>query len=107
MDIEQIILTHHHVDHIGMVNKIIEKKQIPVFAHPLALERLALTPAYQKTKIQFYQELYERYGCAEVMASRIEKMQQTLHNDGEPRIQSVIEPIQANDYVGELKALET
>lgn len=106
-DIDQIILTHHHVDHIGMVNKIIEKKQIPVFAHPLAIERLALTPAYQKTKIQFFQELYERYGCAEVMASRIEKMQQTLHNNSGLRIQTVIEPIQANDYIGDLKVLET
>ncbi|MCH7324061.1 MBL fold metallo-hydrolase [Solibacillus sp. MA9] len=107
MDIDQIILTHHHIDHIGMVNKITEKKQIPVFAHPLALERLALTTTYQQTKIQFFEELYERYGCTHVMASRIEKMKQTLNEAGGLRIQSVIEPIQANDYVGELKVLDT
>lgn len=107
MDIDQIVLTHHHIDHIGMVNKIIEKKQIPVFAHPLALERLALTTIYQQTKIQFFEELYERYGCTNIMASRIEKMKQTLNNDSGLRIQAVIGPIQANDYVGDLKVLET
>lgn len=81
MDIDQIILTHHHIDHIGMVNKIIEKKPIPVIAHFTAIERLTLTEQYQHSKIQFFEELYAYYGCEDLLKTRIEKMYKTLHNE--------------------------
>ena len=106
-DIDQIILTHHHIDHIGMVNKIIEKKQIPVFAHSTAIERLALTEQYQRTKIEFFEGLYAYYGCEDLLKTRIEKMYKTLQNDEGLRIQTLIQPIQAQDHIGDLFVLET
>lgn len=106
-DIDQIILTHHHTDHIGMVNKIIETKKMPVFAHPSAIERLALTEQYQHTKIQFFEELYTYYGCEDLMKTRIEKMYKTLYNDEGLRIQTFVQPIQAQDFIGDLLVLET
>lgn len=33
-DIEQIVLTHHHVDHMGMLNRILEVNPVPVYGHP-------------------------------------------------------------------------
>src|SRR5699024_9892597 len=39
-NLDAIILTHHHADHIGLVNRIREKSNIPLFAHPKALSRL-------------------------------------------------------------------
>lgn len=106
-DIDQIILTHHHTDHIGMVNKIIEKKKIPVFAHSYAIERLALTEQYQHTKIKFFERLYAYYDCEDLMKSRIEKMYETLNNGEGLRIQTTVQPIRAQDVIGDLKVLET
>lgn len=34
MDIEQVVLTHHHTDHVGMLDWLLEKNPIPVYAHP-------------------------------------------------------------------------
>lgn len=106
-DIDQIILTHHHIDHIGMVNYILEKKQIPIFAHPNAIERLALTEQYQQSKIKFFETLYELYGCGELLKPRIEKMEKTLQNDEGLRIQAIVQPIQARDIVDDLIVIET
>ncbi|MFB4162934.1 MBL fold metallo-hydrolase [Alteribacillus sp. JSM 102045] len=33
LDIDQILLTHHHIDHIGLINRIISEHPIPVYAH--------------------------------------------------------------------------
>ncbi|MBD3107293.1 MBL fold metallo-hydrolase [Bacillus sp. AGMB 02131] len=33
-DIEQVLLTHHHVDHVGLLNRILEVNPIPVLGHP-------------------------------------------------------------------------
>ncbi|OLO26619.1 hypothetical protein BTR23_22620 [Alkalihalophilus pseudofirmus] len=33
-DIDQILLTHHHVDHVGLLDRILEVHPIPVLGHP-------------------------------------------------------------------------
>lgn len=38
--IEGVIVTHHHHDHVGSVAAVAERHSLPVFAHPLTLERL-------------------------------------------------------------------
>ncbi len=38
--IEAIVLTHHHADHIGGVGRLIEKLQVPVWAHEKTAERI-------------------------------------------------------------------
>lgn len=37
---EAILLTHHHVDHIGAVNAVSQKYHLPVRAHPLTYDRI-------------------------------------------------------------------
>jgi glyoxylase-like metal-dependent hydrolase (beta-lactamase superfamily II)/8-oxo-dGTP pyrophosphatase MutT (NUDIX family) len=39
-EVQAILLTHHHPDHIGAVNRLREEWQVPVWAHPDAAERL-------------------------------------------------------------------
>ncbi len=38
--IEGIVLTHHHGDHVGGVGRLIEKLQLPVWAHEKTAERI-------------------------------------------------------------------
>src|SRR5690625_3761466 len=39
-DIEAIVLTHSHNDHTGLIHRIREKKDIPIYAHEQATKRL-------------------------------------------------------------------
>lgn len=38
---EAILLTHYHIDHVGAVNAVSQKYNLPVRAHPLTYERIA------------------------------------------------------------------
>jgi len=40
-EVEGILLTHHHVDHVGGVNELSRALDLPVRGHPLTLSRLA------------------------------------------------------------------
>lgn len=31
-DIDQIVLTHHHTDHTGLLNRVLDRHPIPVYA---------------------------------------------------------------------------
>jgi len=39
--LDNILLTHHHPDHVGGVNALSQRYDLPVRGHPLTLERLA------------------------------------------------------------------
>lgn len=39
-----VLPTHHHSDHVGSVQEVAERYGVPVYAHPLTLERLPHVP---------------------------------------------------------------
>ena len=65
-DITDIWLTHHHGDHVGLVNKITARYPIPVYAHPKAVPRLKRDPDFLSMRIEFYKQLYLEMGCGEL-----------------------------------------
>ncbi|WP_431029340.1 MBL fold metallo-hydrolase [Lysinibacillus sp. LZ02] len=98
-DIDQILLTHHHGDHIGMVNHIVKQKQVPIYAHHVAIERLHLTEAYQLRKRQFFQQLYEEYSSLELAGPRLKKMEQTYRDTEALKIDAPITAFSDGDTV--------
>ncbi|AOH54402.1 MBL fold metallo-hydrolase [Peribacillus muralis] len=62
-DISAILLTHHHTDHIGLVNRIVSANPIPVYAHPRAIPILQRDSEYIKMREEFFRNLYRRMGC--------------------------------------------
>lgn len=38
---EAILLTHHHIDHVGAVNAVSQRYNLPVRAHPLTYDRIS------------------------------------------------------------------
>ena len=105
-DIHQIFLTHHHDDHIGVVNTVLSKKQIPIFAHQKAIPRLRFDEVYLKNKIDFFKKLYEEYGCLHLSEKRFERMNQTLLNRNELKIKGDMYPLQEGDQIEDCKIIE-
>ncbi|MEG0386069.1 MAG: MBL fold metallo-hydrolase [Solibacillus sp.] len=104
-DIDQILLTHHHEDHIGLVNYIVQQNEIPVYAHTLALPRLYFTEEYQVQKKMFFSQLYRQYGCEEVAQQRLLKMQQTMENSEHIKIKTAITALHHHDILDDLQVI--
>lgn len=64
-DITGILLTHNHIDHIGLVNRIVSTHSIPVYSHPYAKHILKRDTQYMKMRIEFFRKLYQEMGCGE------------------------------------------
>ncbi|MBT2729190.1 MBL fold metallo-hydrolase [Bacillus sp. ISL-75] len=64
-DLTEIILTHHHIDHIGLVNRITSEHPIKVYSHPDSILRLKRDPIFLDMRVEFYAQLYHEMGCGE------------------------------------------
>ncbi|PLR81224.1 MBL fold metallo-hydrolase [Bacillus sp. V33-4] len=64
-DISQIILTHHHIDHVGLVNRIVSKTQVPVYAHRASKPRLKRDSDFLNMRADFFSQLYKEMGCGD------------------------------------------
>src|SRR5699024_8371560 len=73
-DVERIILTHHHIDHIGLVKRILKLINIPVYAHEKSLRRLKRDPSFLASRVEFYEQLYNEMGCVETSTPYIERI---------------------------------
>lgn len=105
-DIDQIVLTHHHNDHTGMINRIVANRPIPVYAHYLAVERLHLTEEYQLQKRNFFLKLYKEYDGSELAKPRLKKMAETLEKMDKLKINAEITPLYEGDTIADLQVKE-
>src|SRR5699024_11704015 len=58
-DIDQILLTHHHIDHVGLVDQIVQQTKAPVYAHEKTIPRLKRYEIFLKERSNFFEKLYE------------------------------------------------
>lgn len=70
-DITHMIITHHHIDHVGLINRIVENHQIPVYSHRLSAPRLRREPNYVQKRIEFFADLYAKMGCGEAGVKQV------------------------------------
>lgn len=70
-DIEQIILTHHHNDHIGLLEWIIERHPIPIMAHEQAQPYLYKIEDYMVWSEVFFRSLYIEFGVPVDLVARL------------------------------------
>jgi len=69
-DIDQVVLTHHHVDHVGLLARIVEESGAKVHAHPLTDRLIGREERLMNNRVDAYREIYARMG---VPAALVEK----------------------------------
>ncbi|WP_285769392.1 MBL fold metallo-hydrolase [Peribacillus sp. SI8-4] len=98
-DITDIWLTHHHGDHVGLVNRITEIHPVPIYAHPKAVPRLKRDPGFLSKRIEFYQQLYLEMGCGELGDKQVAYLFNAVdHNKDQKLNGDIIEITEKNLY---------
>lgn len=99
-DITGILLTHNHIDHIGLVNRIVSSHSIPVYAHPCAKLVLKRDPHYMKMRIEFFRKLYREMGCAEFGDKQVADLRNPIIINENKKIDCEIQEITHNHLFG-------
>lgn len=92
-DITEILLTHHHVDHVGLVNRIVALHEIPVYAHPNAIPRLKRDHDFLQMRVEFFKQLYNEMGCGEMGERQVSYLSNSIIKNKDKKIHSEIEEI--------------
>lgn len=92
-DIDQILLTHHHIDHVGLVDQIVQQTKVPVYAHEKAIPRLKRDEIFLTQRAEFYGNLYEEMGCGKESEPFVQRMEQRAKEMGHEAITATITPL--------------
>lgn len=108
-DIDKILLTHHHPDHIGMVNRVLKIKDVPVYAHSSAIPRLNLDEESQLKRLAFFEKLYAEMECGKNGENYIEEMKRLKNSTVSKKfkVNAKIIPVADQDKIGTLTVIET
>ena len=69
-DIEQIVITHHHNDHTGMVDWILEENpKVSIYAHK-DTEMILKDESYLDWSSEFFERLFLEFGLTKEMATK-------------------------------------
>lgn len=72
-DIRQLVLTHHHADHVGLTNTIVERSGAVVLAHPYNIPYLANYEAERLRHLPFYDQIWTEGGVPQAIIAEMEK----------------------------------
>ncbi len=83
-DLRQIVLTHHHVDHIGLLEKLRQASGAKVYAHPQATPYVTQDKEFLDFHDQFFTDLYRACGLPEEKLLIIQKYHRKILTFAEP-----------------------
>ncbi|MFF5400580.1 MBL fold metallo-hydrolase [Peribacillus butanolivorans] len=106
-DISQIILTHTHEDHIGLINRILTKRKVPIYAHSKSIPYLKRDKDFLSFRIEFFKQLYKEMGCGDLGISRVEKLIKAVQERENYSIQTDIISLSESDIISGLQVIET
>src|SRR5699024_9083832 len=105
-DIQKIILTHNHHDHIGLVNRIRSHHHIPVYAHRDAVVRLQREPSFFNRRIDFFQALYSKMGCGKDGEIEVKRLREATIKNKDDVLHGEISLLQEGDCLDGLQVVE-
>jgi len=83
-EIAQIILTHHHVDHCGLLERVRCVSGARTLAHPLAKPYVQLDKEFMAHHDEFFTHLYSQSGVPSEKMIIIEKFQKLMQTFSQP-----------------------
>lgn len=105
-DIEQIVLTHHHNDHVGLLEKILEVHPVPVYAHKLTKIFLE-DEEYLKWSGEFFVKLFYEFGLPMEMSKKWAFRKRDRRIMHELKIEKTLEDGDLIPGLNKWKAIET
>lgn len=106
-DLTQILVTHNHHDHAGLINRITALKDVPVYAHPDAIYRLKRDEDFFNMRVEFFNQLYEEMGCGEAGKLQVQRLRDAVAKNRDHAIQSEIIPLSDASLVSGWQVIET
>lgn len=106
-DIHQVILTHNHEDHTGLLNRIGAVKSVPVYAHKESIHRLKREAWFFSMRVEFFAQLYREMGCGAAGELQVQKLKEAVQTNAKRRIEADIVPLDDGDTVAGLCVIET
>ncbi|KQL45507.1 hydrolase glyoxylase [Brevibacillus choshinensis] len=76
--IEQIVLTHHHVDHCGLLERVRQISGAKTLAHPLAAPYIELDEEFMDFHDRFFTDLYKQSGVPQEKMYIIQRFHQLM-----------------------------
>ncbi|WP_180954490.1 MBL fold metallo-hydrolase [Bacillus sp. V5-8f] len=71
MDIEQIVLTHHHDDHVGFLDRLVYLNPVPIYAHKNCRPYLTKDEGHFAGGTQFFINFYKEFGIPEEVSNEL------------------------------------
>ncbi|GAB3053112.1 MBL fold metallo-hydrolase [Virgibacillus ainsalahensis] len=106
-DIDKIVLTHSHQDHTGLVNRILDVHDIPVYAHADARIRLRRDEGFLKRRVDFFQALYFKMGCGEKGDKQAAVLKRKAKENKSQAILAEILPLHEESSIAGFDVIET
>lgn len=75
-DIEQVVITHHHPDHVGMLDYF--PKELPVYGHRFNQPWISKDPTFFERHDQFFYDLLFKLGLNEMFIQKVNNLWETL-----------------------------
>ncbi|GAK00853.1 MBL fold metallo-hydrolase [Geomicrobium sp. JCM 19055] len=106
-DLTAIVLTHHHPDHVGLVNRIRKQIDVPLYVHPESVHRLTREPTFMEMRINFYKALYQQAGCGAFGEKQIDRLQRSKETNIGNRIEGELTLIDVSKPLFDFDLVET
>jgi glyoxylase-like metal-dependent hydrolase (beta-lactamase superfamily II) len=71
MDIDQVVLTHHHTDHVGMLDWLLEANPVPVYAHANCRPYLSLEETHFTRAMEFFKTFFHEQGVPNSLMNQL------------------------------------
>lgn len=78
-DIDQLVLTHYHTDHVGLTEEILEDKPMPIYSHPKAAPYLERESRFMQMRDAHFTTLFSLHGVPTPLLKVLYDIEAYLH----------------------------